>query len=187
MNGISAIAGGGGRLLPEPALSGRGRNLRNRDPADGYGETGDRYGQCRELGFSGGAVLRVAPGVAEAAELFDHMLLVTEFPAIAREIGSEARLHIRKHHALEPVARQVLGSSVRRCLIVVLIRLPLARRQRRCAASDQPTSTSRSRCATACGSAPTCFARPTTGRYPAILLRTPYGKGDAITPPISRS
>lgn len=52
------------------------------------------------------AVLRVAPGVAEAGELFDHMILVTEFPAIAREIGSAARLHVRKHHALDAVARR---------------------------------------------------------------------------------
>ena len=56
--------------------------------------------------FPQSAVLRVAPGVAEAEELFDHMLLVTEFPRIAREIGSEAGLHIRKRHALEAVARQ---------------------------------------------------------------------------------
>ena len=52
------------------------------------------------------AVLRVTPGVAEAAELFDHMSLVTEFPAVAREIGSAARLHIGKHHALDTVARR---------------------------------------------------------------------------------
>jgi glycosyltransferase involved in cell wall biosynthesis len=52
------------------------------------------------------AVLRVPPGVAEAEELFEHMILVTEFPGFGREIGSEARLHIQKSHALEPVARQ---------------------------------------------------------------------------------
>jgi glycosyltransferase involved in cell wall biosynthesis len=56
--------------------------------------------------FPPAAVLRVSSGVAESEELFDHMLLVTEFPAIAREIGSEAGLHIRKHHALEAVARR---------------------------------------------------------------------------------
>jgi glycosyltransferase involved in cell wall biosynthesis len=56
--------------------------------------------------FPATAVLRVSPGVAEGQELFEHMLLVTEFPETAREIGSEARLHIRKHHALESVARQ---------------------------------------------------------------------------------
>jgi glycosyltransferase involved in cell wall biosynthesis len=56
--------------------------------------------------FPSATVLRVAPGVAEAEELFHHMLLVTEYPGIAREIGSEARLHIRKRHALETVARQ---------------------------------------------------------------------------------
>jgi glycosyltransferase involved in cell wall biosynthesis len=52
------------------------------------------------------AVLRVSPGVAEAQELFDHMLLVTEFPVVGRDIGSEARRHIQKSHPLESVARQ---------------------------------------------------------------------------------
>jgi glycosyltransferase involved in cell wall biosynthesis len=51
-------------------------------------------------------VLRVSPGVAEAEELFDHMLLVTAFPAIAREIGSEARLHVQRCYSLEQVARR---------------------------------------------------------------------------------
>lgn len=56
--------------------------------------------------FPGSAVLRVSVGVAESAELFDHMLLVTEFPQIAREIGRAAEIHIRENHALEPVARK---------------------------------------------------------------------------------
>jgi glycosyltransferase involved in cell wall biosynthesis len=56
--------------------------------------------------FPPAAVLRVSSGIAEAEELFDHMLLVTEFPVIAREIGSEAGLHIRNRHALETVARR---------------------------------------------------------------------------------
>lgn len=56
--------------------------------------------------FPAQTVLRVSSGVAEAAELFDHMSLVTEFPALAREIGSEARLHIQKHHSLDTVARR---------------------------------------------------------------------------------
>jgi hypothetical protein len=38
--------------------------------------------------------------------LVQNMLLVTEFPRLAREIGNEAQSHIRKHHALEPVARR---------------------------------------------------------------------------------
>ena len=54
--------------------------------------------------FPRGAVLRVSPGVAESAELFDHIALVTEFPPLAREIGNEAQRHIREHHALESVA-----------------------------------------------------------------------------------
>jgi glycosyltransferase involved in cell wall biosynthesis len=55
--------------------------------------------------FPPAAVLRVSPGVAESEELFHHMLLVTEFPGVAREIGTEARLHIRKSHTLDAVAR----------------------------------------------------------------------------------
>jgi hypothetical protein len=50
------------------------------------------------------AVLRVKPGVAESAELFDHICLVTEFPQVAREIGSEAQRHVRDRHAIESVA-----------------------------------------------------------------------------------
>lgn len=50
------------------------------------------------------ACLRVRPGVAEPAELFDHMCMVFEFPQIAMTIGSEARRHIRKHHSLEAAA-----------------------------------------------------------------------------------
>lgn len=56
--------------------------------------------------FPASSVLRVTPDVAESAELFDHILLVTEFPAIGREIGNAARAHVRQHHALESVARK---------------------------------------------------------------------------------
>jgi glycosyltransferase involved in cell wall biosynthesis len=52
------------------------------------------------------ACLRVNPGVAETAELLDHMVLVSEFPGIAREIGNTARHHIREHHSLDKVVRQ---------------------------------------------------------------------------------
>lgn len=57
-------------------------------------------------GFPTEAVLRVAPGIAESAELFDHMSLVTGFPQIAREIGGEARRHVAEHHSLERVAQR---------------------------------------------------------------------------------
>ncbi len=56
--------------------------------------------------FPAAAVLRNSPGIAEAEELFDHMLLVTQFPSIARDIGIEARRHIRDQHALDSVARK---------------------------------------------------------------------------------
>ncbi|HVW84425.1 MAG TPA: hypothetical protein VHB50_07080, partial [Bryobacteraceae bacterium] len=52
------------------------------------------------------ACLRVTPGVAEAAELFDHMSLVTGFPPIAAEVGRQAARHIREQHSLETAARR---------------------------------------------------------------------------------
>jgi glycosyltransferase involved in cell wall biosynthesis len=54
--------------------------------------------------FPPAAVLRNSPGIAEAEELFDHMLLVTQFPSIARDVGIEAKRHIREQHALDSVA-----------------------------------------------------------------------------------
>jgi glycosyltransferase involved in cell wall biosynthesis len=53
-----------------------------------------------------GACLPVSHGVAETAELFDHMGMVAEFPQIAREIGLQARQHILTRHSLETVARE---------------------------------------------------------------------------------
>jgi hypothetical protein len=61
---------------------------------------------AENAGFPETAMLRVRPGVAESAELFDHMVLVTEYPGVARAVGNEARDHIRKCHGLEQVARQ---------------------------------------------------------------------------------
>jgi glycosyltransferase involved in cell wall biosynthesis len=52
------------------------------------------------------ACLRVCSGVAEAAELSDHMILVSEFPRVAKDIGTEARRHILERHSLEDAARQ---------------------------------------------------------------------------------
>jgi glycosyltransferase involved in cell wall biosynthesis len=61
---------------------------------------------AENAGFPETAILRVRPGIAENAELFDHMVLATEYPGVAREVGSEAREHIRRCHGLEQVARQ---------------------------------------------------------------------------------
>ncbi len=64
---------------------------------------------AENAGFPETAMLRVRPGVAESAELFDHMVLVVlaaEFHGFARAVGNEARDHIRKCHGLEQVARQ---------------------------------------------------------------------------------
>ena len=48
--------------------------------------------------------LRVIPGPSEVAELLDNMMLISEFPALARRIGLEAQRHIREVHAPQRVA-----------------------------------------------------------------------------------
>ena len=48
--------------------------------------------------------LRVSHGVAESAELFDHMAMVTELPGFAREIGAQARCHVLRNNSLHTVA-----------------------------------------------------------------------------------
>jgi glycosyltransferase involved in cell wall biosynthesis len=55
------------------------------------------------------ACLRVRPGVAEDAELFDHMVMVCRFPQIAREIGHRAERHIREYHSLARAAERYWG------------------------------------------------------------------------------
>lgn len=50
------------------------------------------------------ACLRVQPGVAEADELFNHIVVVSAFPQFAKDVGNEARRHMREHHSLELAA-----------------------------------------------------------------------------------
>jgi glycosyltransferase involved in cell wall biosynthesis len=50
------------------------------------------------------ACLRVSPGVAEPAELFDYMMMMAEFPQIAKDIGMEARRHVLSKHSLGAAA-----------------------------------------------------------------------------------
>jgi glycosyltransferase involved in cell wall biosynthesis len=60
------------------------------------------------------ACLRVSHGVAEPAELFDYMVMVAQFPGIAKDIGTEALRHVLSHHSLEAAALnywQVLCTS----------------------------------------------------------------------------
>jgi glycosyltransferase involved in cell wall biosynthesis len=47
---------------------------------------------------------RVAPGPSEVAELLDNMILISEFPVLARQIGLAAQRHIRQVHAPDRVA-----------------------------------------------------------------------------------
>jgi glycosyltransferase involved in cell wall biosynthesis len=56
--------------------------------------------------FPDAACLRVKPGIAESAELFDHMIMVACFPALARDIGAAARRHIAERHSLSEAVRR---------------------------------------------------------------------------------
>lgn len=57
--------------------------------------------------FPASVCLRVLPGVAEQAELFDHMSMVAAFPSLGRDIGRAAARYISEYHSLEVVARQL--------------------------------------------------------------------------------
>lgn len=52
------------------------------------------------------ACLRVRPGIAEAADLFDHMSLMACFPRLARDIGTQGQRYIRERHSLSNVAQK---------------------------------------------------------------------------------
>ena len=52
------------------------------------------------------AVLRVRPGIAERGELFDHIVMLTALPQVARDIGEQARSWIERHHAPAAVAQR---------------------------------------------------------------------------------
>ena len=54
--------------------------------------------------FPEDACLRVAPGVAEQAELGHYMTLLARSPELAGEIGRRAAAYIHMHHAVEKVA-----------------------------------------------------------------------------------
>jgi glycosyltransferase involved in cell wall biosynthesis len=54
--------------------------------------------------FPEDACLRVAPGVAEEAELGHYMILLARSPELAGEIGRRAAAYVHMHHAVESVA-----------------------------------------------------------------------------------
>jgi glycosyltransferase involved in cell wall biosynthesis len=54
--------------------------------------------------FPEAACLRVAPGVAEKAELVHYMILLARLPGLARDIGRRAAAHIEERHSVERVA-----------------------------------------------------------------------------------
>jgi glycosyltransferase involved in cell wall biosynthesis len=49
------------------------------------------------------ACFRVPPGVAEQAALLEYMVVASEYPEVAREMGRQAAEHIRRYHSLTPV------------------------------------------------------------------------------------
>ncbi len=56
--------------------------------------------------FPAGSCLRIQAGVAERADLFEHMSVVAVVPFMAREIGLRAAGHVQSRHRLEPIADQ---------------------------------------------------------------------------------
>ena len=56
-----------------------------------------------------GARLTVNSGITEGEELFHQMAVVTDVPALAREIGAAAKRHILRHHDIARVAGQILS------------------------------------------------------------------------------
>ena len=72
-----------------------------------------------------------------------------------------------------------MGNALRRCLIVVLLSLPVVAVTGRAAVSSVDVAVPMR---DGVRLSANVFRPGATGRYPAILLRTPYNKGDAITP-----
>jgi hypothetical protein len=52
------------------------------------------------------ACFRIDSGLAEAADLFQHMFVACEFPQVGRAIGRQAAEHIARYHLLKAVASQ---------------------------------------------------------------------------------
>jgi glycosyltransferase involved in cell wall biosynthesis len=54
-------------------------------------------------GFPDHVCLRVEPGVGERDSLFEHMVLLTSFTGVAREIGANAAAYVAEEHAVNRV------------------------------------------------------------------------------------
>jgi hypothetical protein len=70
----------------------------------GAGKTVVLTDSLENAGFPESACLRVEPGLRERESLYGHLVLLTSFPGLPREIGARAAAHIAGHHALSRVA-----------------------------------------------------------------------------------
>jgi hypothetical protein len=52
------------------------------------------------------ACIRVEPGIRERESLYEHLVLLTSFAGLPREIGARAGAHIAGHHVLSRVAER---------------------------------------------------------------------------------
>lgn len=57
--------------------------------------------------FPAGSCFPAVSGVAEEAELFDYMGLVSDFPRLGREVGRQAARYIRERHSLRFAATKI--------------------------------------------------------------------------------
>ena len=133
------------------------------------GQENERYPEA--------ACLRVDPGPAERAALCDYMILAARFPTLRREMG-RARGGVHRR----PTCSGEGGPAVLEGAVRILLLAALA-----CAAwAAGPGSTVQEiRVEVPMRDGVQLSAnvfRPTAGgRFPAILYRTPYGKGSAIS------
>jgi glycosyltransferase involved in cell wall biosynthesis len=56
--------------------------------------------------FPGAACVRIEPGLRERASLYEHMVLLTSFAGVTREMGAVAAAYVARRHALPRVAER---------------------------------------------------------------------------------
>ena len=118
--GERVLAGGARRgCLHQSALSGGGREFRDRGSHDGNRQAGAAHG--------GAGMRRVSrrmpacaspPGRRERDSLWHHMVLLTSMAEVARAIGQRGAAHIAAHHRVERNREAILGPSVRKLYLI---------------------------------------------------------------------
>lgn len=141
------------------------------------------------------ACVRIDAGATERPMLATMMQWLADSPGARNRIGEAARAHIAEHHATHRIAKRIW--DIARTLMTLALCL-LAAMQ-----ADAQTKSSPNRDAKAAAKPPKAFVKKDTkvsmrdgvrlattiylpsnkGRFPVILLRTPYDRGRENPPP----